>query len=221
MPVSNGDRCRIRVLVAEGHRAARVGAVLALEAAGFDVVEDCATAAGATAKARERRPDVCLVDADLPGGLPAVAAIAALRRAPRVIVLARSGTVDDVLAALDAGAAGYLLKSISGDRLAVAVGDVASGHIAISPPLLDDVVCVARAVRTARRDVDATGLTGRERDVLGLLAAGLTTKQAAQRLGLSATTVRRHVSSAAHKLGVHDRRAAIARLETVQRRERE
>src|SRR5215218_495901 len=137
MPVPNGDRGRIRVLVAERHRAARVGAVLALEAAGFDVVDDCATAAGAIAKARERRPDVCVVDAELAGGgLAAAAAIAALRPAPRVTVLAASGTVDEVLAALDAGAAGYLLKNISGDRLAVAVGDLAAGHIAISPSLL-------------------------------------------------------------------------------------
>ena len=218
----NGNDGRVRVLIADEHRPARVGALVALKMRGFDVVDECATAAAAIAKARARRPDVCIVDAGLPGGgLAAAGAIAALRPAPRVVVLGSSESVDEAVAALDAGASGYLLKNVSGDRLALAVADVAAGHVAVSPALVRDLVATVRALRAVRQGVDPLGLTSRERDVVALLATGLTTKQVAQRLGVSPTTVRRHVSSAVHKLGARDRRAVIAGLRTVQDRERQ
>ena len=210
----------MRVVVAMRHRAARVGAVLALEAQGL-AVEEAATAGAAVAHARERRPDVCVVDAALPGGPAAVAALAALPRAPRVVVVADHATVEDVIDALDAGASGYLLKDVAASRLAVAVADVARGELAIAPALVAELVEIVRALRPTRGDTHGSALTRREQQVLCLLRTGLTTKQVAQRLAVSPTTVRRHVSAAARKAGVTGRRAAIAGLESVQGRERE
>ena len=208
----------IRVLIAAGHRAARVGAARALVGAGFDVVGECPTVADAVAAARQRRPDVCLVDTRMAGGGTTVAtALVALEPAPRVVVLGTGSTADDALAAFDAGASGYLLEDVTGDRLALAVDDVAAGHVVVATDLVAPLLDVVRAVRG---DAGPSGLTDRERQVLGLLALGMPTKQVAQRLGLSPTTVRRHASTAARKLGARDRRAAIAGLDRVQGCER-
>src|SRR5215212_7522046 len=122
MPDSTGHRRPIRVLVAARHRAARVGAVRALGTAGFEVVGECATVADAAATARDRRPAVCVVDAVLAGGgTTAAAALAAVEPAPRVVVLSTGSTAGDALAAFDAGASGYLLEAVTGERLALAV----------------------------------------------------------------------------------------------------
>src|SRR5436190_17003376 len=145
----HGARPRpIKVLIGAGHPAARIGAARALEAVGLEIVGECATAAAAVATARVRQPDVCVVDVRLPGGGPtAAAALAALEPAPAVILLGAAAAVEDVLAALDAGASGYLLEDVTGDRLALAVADVAAGHLAIAPALVTDLIDVVRAVR--------------------------------------------------------------------------
>jgi DNA-binding NarL/FixJ family response regulator len=218
MPDPTGRRRPIRVLVAARHHAARVGAARALGAGGFEVVGECATVADAVATARDRRPDVCVVDAALAGGgTTAAAALGALAPAPRIVVLGTGSTAADALAAFDAGASGYLLEDVTGERLALAVADVAAGHLALAADLVAPLVDVVRAVRG---DAAPGGLTQRERQVLGLLALELPTKQVAQRLGVSPTTVRRHASTAARKLGARDRRAAIAGLDRVQGCER-
>lgn len=218
MPVSTTDRRPIRVLVAARHRAARVGAARALGIAGFEVVGECATVADAAATARDRRPDVSVVDAALAGGgTTAAAALAAVEPAPRVVVLGTGATAADALAAFGAGASGYLLEDVTGERLALAVADVAAGHLAVAAELVAPLVDVVRAVRG---EAAPGGLTQRERQVLGLLALEMPTKEVAQRLGLSPTTVRRHASAAVRKLGADDRDAAIAGFARVQGRER-
>src|SRR5215216_5076046 len=132
MPDPSDRRRPIRVLVAAGHRAARVGAAGALAGAGFDVVGECPTVADAVAAARQRRPDVCLVDTRMAGGgTTAATALVALGPAPRVVVLGTGSTADDALEAFDAGASGYLLEDVTGDRLALAVADVAGGHLTV------------------------------------------------------------------------------------------
>jgi DNA-binding NarL/FixJ family response regulator len=218
MPDSTGTRRPIRVLVAARHRAARVGAVRALGTAGFEVVGECATVADAAATARDRRPAVCVVDAALAGGgTTAAAALAAVEPAPRLIVLGTGSTAGDALAAFDAGASGYLLEDVTGERLAHAVADVAAGHLAVAAELVAPLVDIVRAVQG---EAAPGGLTQRERQVLGLLALELPTKEVARRLGLSPTTVRRHASTAVRKLGADDRHAAIAGLARVQGCER-
>ncbi len=206
-----------RVLATACHHAARVGATRALEAAGLEVVGEFVIAAAAVAAARAHQADVCLVDARLPDGAAAIAALAALEPAPRVIVLGGRPAIDDLFAATDAGASGYLLEDVTGDRLALAVADVAAGHAAVAPALVADLVDVVRAVRGR---ATPPGLTNREHEVLALLALGMATKQVAQRLGLSPTTIRRHASTAVRKLGARDRRGAIAGLAGVQGCER-
>jgi DNA-binding NarL/FixJ family response regulator len=214
MPDSTGRRRPTRVLVAARHRAARVGAVRALGIAGFEVVGECATVADAAATARDRRPDVCVVDALLTGGgTTAAAALAAAAPAPRVVLIGTGSTAGDALAAFAAGASGYLLEDVTGERLALAVADVAAGHLAVAAELVAALVDVVRAVRGEA--APGGGLTQRERQVLGLLALEMPTKEVAQRLGLSPTTVRRHASAAVRKLGADDRDAAIAGLGRV------
>src|SRR4051794_3657428 len=175
------------VVIADRHGAARAGAALALEEKGFAVVAECATAGAAIAEARARRPDVCLVDAGLGGDV--VGALTALEPAPRVVLIAEGATVDDVLDALDAGAAGYLLKDVGPQALALSLADAARGRLALAPALAAEFVQLVRELRERGRGAGAD-LTRREREVLALLGTGLTTKQVAQRLRLSPTTVR-------------------------------
>jgi two-component system, NarL family, nitrate/nitrite response regulator NarL len=194
----------IRVLIADQHGPTRLGERMALEATGFDVVDESASAEAVVAAARRHRPHVCLLDAGLAGGgLSAAAAIAALAPASSVVIVADAGTPEDVLDALDVGAAGYLLKNVTAERLAQHVADAADGHLAISPSLVRPLV--QRLPKPQR-----SSLTVREREVMRLLRMNLSTKQVAQRLRLSPGTVRRHASSAVRKLGAAGRSDAIA-----------
>jgi len=196
-----------RVLIADRHAALRRGIRAALEQHGLHIVAECRDAAGAAAAAGRERPDVCLIDAELPGGTArAIEAIRALHPDARVVILA--GAVDEAsfFDAVRLGANGYLLKEVEAARLAADVEAVGRGQAALSPEF---AVHLLDAFRSRRR---ATGLTPREAEVLGLLAQGLTTKQVALRLGVSGATVRRHVSSAVKRLGAADRHDAIARF---------
>jgi DNA-binding NarL/FixJ family response regulator len=206
---------RIRVLVADRHRAARVGERIALQAAEFDVVAECETAEAATAAARRHRPEVCLVDAGLTGGgLATTVAITSLSAATTVVMVAEAATPEDVLDALDAGAAGYLLKDVTAERLAQHVRDAAAGDLVISPPLL-------RPLLQRLRTREPGALTVREREVMRLLRMSLSTKQVAQRLGVAPSTVRRHASAAVRKLGATSRSDAIENGDGVHSGERQ
>lgn len=197
-----------RVLLVDPHPPARAGMRAVLTARGFEI-EECSTIGTALRQARGLRPDICLVDAELLGGVHGTAtAIEELEKESRIVVLAQSATAEEVLVALDAGAAGYLLKDVNTARLANHLLDVVNGHVAISPALLTDLLGSTRA--------HGSELTDREQEVMALLTMGLTTKQVAHRLGLSATTVRRHISSAVRKLDARDRTAAIRRFQNVQ-----
>ena len=198
------------VLVAVGSEPLRTGLRTALVRAGFAAVIERATVESLVATAEVCRPDICLVDGDaFGGGVAVVAAVASLDPAPRILVLAERGSAED---ALDAGAGGYLLKDVTAERLAIHLDDVRCGHLAIAPALVRPLVARSLGERPA-------GLTRREHEVMTLAASGLGTKQIAQRLGIAATTVRRHASSAARRVGARDRAQAIARVDAVQRGE--
>jgi DNA-binding NarL/FixJ family response regulator len=200
----------IRVLVADRHAPTRMGERMALEAAGFDLVADCASGEAAVAAARRHRPDVCLVDAALAGdGFAAAVAITSLASAPKVVIVAEAPTPQDVLDALDAGAAGYLTKELPAERLAQHVRDADAGELVLSPQLL-------RSLIQHLRTPEAGGLTFREREVMRLLRIGLSTKQVAQRLGVTSSTVRRHVSAAVRKLGAASRSDALRNGDSVE-----
>lgn len=203
-----------RVLLADRQPIARLGFRMALERAGLGEVVEAADAAGAIALAREHETDVCLLDVALPGGAIAAAAeIVATAPRARVVMLAARRADDELIAALRAGAIGYLLKDIGPDELVGAVRAALRGEAPLSRELTARVVEELQTNGGARRVRAADGavvlLSPREASVLELLARGLSTRQIADRLGLSPVTVRRHLSITAHRLGVEDRDATL------------
>jgi two-component system, NarL family, nitrate/nitrite response regulator NarL len=209
----------VSVAVASRHAVTIRGLRRALEGRGLTVGAEARDAAGAVAACARARPDVCILDVELPGGgLVAATALLLQPDAPAVLMLAPSTDSFTFFAALRAGVAGYLLEDVSGERLAEEVRAVAAGEIALGRPF------VARLVQEYRADRRraTTELTARELDVLLHLAEGLTTKEIALEMAIRPPTVRRHVATAMRKLGVKDRQAALAALRRVQRvRERE
>jgi DNA-binding NarL/FixJ family response regulator len=125
------------------------------------------------------------------------------------VLAAEAATPEDVLDALDAAAAGYLLKDVTAERLAQHVADAAEGHLAIAPAL------VRPLIQRVREPHHGT-LTLREREVMDLLRMSLNTKQIAQRLGVSASTVRSHASAAVRKLGAASRSDVLEEGDSVQ-----
>ena len=201
----------VRVVLADDHPMYRFGLRAVLDASPeVVVVGEAADGAELLALVARHAPDVVLTDLSMPT-LSGTAAIDELtRRRPGVGVLVLTMHEDDVslFAALRAGARGYLLKGADRDEivravLAVAGGDAVYGG-AVARRVVDSLTGVARTHVLPE-------LTGREREVLELLAAGLPTGQIARRLALSDKTVRNHVSAVLTKLQVPDRAAAVAR----------
>ena len=201
----------LRVVIADDHPMVRYGIAAVLAAVDrVELIAEASDGEELLAVVRRERPDVVLTDLSMPT-LSGTAAIDELtRRQPGVGVLVLTMHEDDVslFAALRAGARGYLLKGADRDEivravLAVAGGDAVYGG-AVARRVVDSLTGVARTHVLPE-------LTGREREVLELLAAGLPTGQIARRLALSDKTVRNHVSAVLTKLQVPDRAAAVAR----------
>jgi DNA-binding NarL/FixJ family response regulator len=204
------------VIVAEGEDAARATVVAALHGNGCVVCGEAATSDEAVAVAVEHRPDVVLLDIDLPGnGITAARELARRLPTTAVVMFAATADDDDLLDSLRAGAAGYLLKDTDPGRLGFALRGVLNGEAAIPRHLVRRLTEEFRSPALPRfvRTTSAAGkLTAREWQVMELLGAGLTTDQVARRLFLSRSTVRVHVSSALKKLRVTDRESAFAIL---------
>jgi DNA-binding NarL/FixJ family response regulator len=192
----------------------RAGVRLALQGHGFRVVGEAADAAGAIEAALREQPDVCLLDIHMPGnGITACAEIRSRLPETKVVMLTVSQNDSDLFAALQAGAAGYLLKGMDTARLAAALRGVLEGEAALPRTLVTKLIDEFRArggqgrvglVRPTEND-----LTSREWEVLDLMAEGLNTREMAKRLFISDTTVRRHVGSILKKLEVEDRDEAV------------
>ena len=209
------ERSVLRVVIADDNAAMRAGIRTELALRDFDVVGEAANVDDVVALAAMKEPDVCLVDWRLPGnGLAAVARIVNAAPTACVVVIAESTEPADVLAALDRGAMGFLLKGISGDELAASLRAACGGEPALSRALVPLLVYQVRR-GNRRRVVLPTGtvsLTAREWDVGEMLRDGVTTDEMATRLGLSPVTVRRHVGLLIKKLGVPSREAAVETL---------
>jgi DNA-binding NarL/FixJ family response regulator len=208
----------IRVLVADDHYAVRGGVRAALEGHGFAVCAEAADAAGAVEAAQRERPDIVLLDINMPGsGIRAAAKIAATVPDTTVVMLTVSRDDDDLFAALQAGASGYLLKDMDPARLADALHGVCAGEAALSRTLVGRVIEEFRhrqrrhPLRLSRDR--AVELTEREWEVLQELRDGLTTQEIADALGIAPVTVRRHVSSTLAKLRVSSRAEALRLLD--------
>jgi DNA-binding NarL/FixJ family response regulator len=198
----------IRVLVVDDHPVVRQGLRSFLASReGIDVVGEAEDGRAALAEAERLHPDVVLLDLVMPGGggLDAIARIRAGGAGPAVLVLTSFATDDQVLPAVRAGASGYLLKDATGVQLETAIRTVAEGGVLLDPHVAGMVM---GEVGRRQEDPDVALLTAREREVLGLLAQGLSNRDLADRLFVSEKTVKTHVSSILSKLHLADRTQA-------------
>jgi DNA-binding NarL/FixJ family response regulator len=197
----------IRIVVVDDHPIVRQGLVAALDdEPDFEVVGASGTAEEALTLVARLRPDVALLDLELPGmsGIEAIPRLLEACPTVRILVFTAYDTDERVLAAIRAGAKGYLLKGAAVAEIAGAVRTVAGGGTAVAPSV---AAKLADAVRAPR---GAGPLTAREREVLRLIAQGLPGKQIAGALSISERTVKFHTASLIRKLGADNRAQAVA-----------
>ena len=207
---------RVTVLVADDHAPTRAGVHASLDAEGFEVVGEAASARAAVTMALELKPDVCLLDIHMPGsGIAAAEEIARVLPDCAIVMLTYSRDDDDLFDSLRAGARGYLLKDMDPDRIGPALHGVLSGEAALPRSLVAKVLQEFQG-RTRRklfvRETRPTQLTSREWEIMELLRQGLSTEDVARRLFVAPGTVRVHISSVLKKLQVPDRKSALHRL---------
>jgi DNA-binding NarL/FixJ family response regulator len=210
----------VRVLVVDDHPIWRDAAARSLAEAGFTVAGTARDGAQALRVAVATRPDVVLLDLNLPdsSGAEVTAQLLVALPGVRVLMLSASGERQDVLDAVTAGASGYLLKSAEVRDLVEAVHATAAGHAVFTPGLAGLVLGeYRRLARTAAEPATAAGtsgtrgdprapeLTERETEILRLVATGLTYPQIASRLTLSTRTVQNHVQNTLSKLQLHNK----------------
>ncbi len=198
----------ITVMVVDDHPIWREGVARDLAERGLDVVATAPDADAAVRIARAVRPRVVLMDLNLgeTSGVQAIEGILEALPDTRILVLSASGEHTDVLEAVKAGAAGYLVKSASAEELLAAVRRTADGFPVFTPGLAGLVLGEYRRLAgTERSGPEVPALTERETDVLRLVAKGLTARQIGERLGVSHRTVETHVQSTLRKLQLHNR----------------
>jgi DNA-binding NarL/FixJ family response regulator len=198
------------VLVVDDHPVVRSGLSGVLSTlAGFDVVGVAADGAAAVRETVLHRPDVVLMDLQMPGmdGLAAIREIARVAPSTRVCVLTMFNDDDSLFAAMRAGAQGYLLKGAEQEEIARAVRAIAAGEVIFGPGVAERVLHQLNTPAT-RAPAPFPSLTARELEVLELLAAALPTSTIASRLQLAPKTVSNHVSNILTKLQVVDRTQA-------------
>ena len=195
----------IRLAIVDDHAVVRAGLAQLVETMDeVELVGEAGDGEEAVALCAERRPDVVLMDLEMPrvDGIEATRRIRAAQPATAVVVLTSFSDRDRILRAIDAGAAGYLLKDADPDELARAVRAAARGDAPLDPK-------AARALLSARTTAaPADSLSEREREVLLMVAEGLANKQIARRLEISEKTVKAHLTSVFRQIGVTDRTQA-------------
>lgn len=202
---------RISVAVVDDHPLFREGVVRSLSETGrFSIVAEGSSRDDAVRIAAETRPDLMLIDLSMPGGgLSAIAPILAAHPATRIVVLTVSETAEDLAAALNGGARGYLLKGVGSRALAEILSAIASGETYVTPSLSARLLSHLSGDRASPIATDPVrSLSARESEVLDLVAAGLSNKEIAIRLDLQEKTVKHHVSRILAKLGASNRTEA-------------
>ena len=200
-----GTDAKIRVVIVDDHAMLRAGLEQLLGGEpDLEVVGKAAEGAAAVALVREARPDVVLMDLQMPGvdGVEATRQIVGEELAD-VLVLTSYSDAERIVGALDAGALGYLLKDAEPDEVLRGIRAVARGESPINPRAARELLGARRTTSTAAAD-----LTPRETEVLELVRQGLANKQIARRLGISERTVKAHLTSTFQRIGVVDRTQA-------------
>lgn len=209
------SRAEVRVVIADDHAYVRGQVREALEAGGCRVVAEGATADEAIELAVQHRPDVALLDIHMPGnGIRAARRITRELPSTVVVMLTQSDEDEDLFDSLCAGASGYLVKSGNPAKLSDTLRGVLAGEAALPRMLVARLIEEFQRPRSRlpRRSSAARRLSEREWEIMQLLGDGLSTDEVAQKLFLSPTTVRVHVSTVLRKLRVKDRKSAFDAL---------
>jgi two-component system response regulator DevR len=200
----------VRVLLVDDHEVVRRGLREMLDDEDdIQVVAEAGGVAEAVTRASSARPDVAVVDVQLPdgNGVELCKRLRALPDGPRCLVLTAFDDEEALVGAIMAGASGYLLKQVRGQDLVTAVREVAAGHSLLDP--ITTARVLDRMRRPAEPDVLST-LTDQERRVLDLIGEGMTNRQIAERLFVAEKTVKNYVTSVLAKLGMERRTQAAA-----------
>ena len=202
-----GSERPIRVMVVDDHPMWRDAVERDLQEAGFDVVAVAADGRQALARFPAARPEVVVLDLQIPGpsSVEVTAQVLAHDPSARVLILSASGEQSDVLAAVKAGATGYLVKSASRPELLDAVRRVSVGDTVFTPGLAGLVLGEFRRIADAPAEQAGDGLTDRETEILKMVAKGMSYKQIAERLVISHRTVQNHVQNTLRKLQMNNR----------------
>lgn len=195
----------IRLVIADDHPIVRAGLVGLLDdEPGFEVVGQAADGAAAVEVVEETKPDVVLMDLRMPvlDGVGATTRLVQSGSTARILILTTYESDDQILAAIEAGASGYLLKAAPQDEIIAGIRSVAEGQTALSPQV------AVRLVERMRQPA-AQALSERELDVLRLVRDGRSNKQIAVALGIGESTVKTHLLRMFEKLGVSDRTRAV------------
>jgi len=196
----------IRVFVVDDHQLFLAGVRAELGSA-FDIVGQAGDVESAVEGILRTKPDVALVDVHMPGGGGAavVERVVAAEPDVRFLALSMSDAAEDVIAVIRSGARGYVTKTISTDELVDAVRRVRGGDAVFSPRLAGFVLDAFADAQPAELDPELDRLSGREREVLRLIARGYTYREIAAELHISVKTVETHVSSVLRKLQLSNR----------------
>lgn len=202
-----------RLVVVDDVPLFRAGLTAALSAAGYDVVGEAGDGERAVAVAEAEQPDIVLLDILMPGmsGLEVLGKIRAVSPSSKVLLLTGSESEEDLVAAIRGGARGYILKDMPFEELVAVIDNIDSGGAGVSSGMAGKLFDVTRELllhqelNSARKP----SLTGREIEVLGLVADGRTSRQIGDVLFISENTVKNHVRNILDKLGLHSRNEAV------------
>jgi len=200
----------IRVVLVDDHAMVRAGLQQLLDGdPQIQVVGTAADGEAAVAVVQAERPDVVLMDLQMPGtdGVSATRQIGEVAPAVKVVIVTSFSDRERIVGALDAGAIGYLLKDAEPEEILAGVQAAARGESPLHPRAARELLA-SRVDPGHRRDTEGVDLTPREVEVLVLVREGLANKQVARRLGISERTVKAHLTSCFQRIGVADRTQA-------------